>query len=111
MSKIGRLDRRIHFQRATLNDDGLSQVEEWADHGSPVWAQKTDVSDGERWRADEVQAEITTRFLVRYSGFTADLTPKDRLISDGVEYNITGIKEGAGRRQWLEITAAARADQ
>ena len=111
MSKIGRLDRRIQFQRAGLVDDGFSQVEIWADHGFPVWAHKTDVSDGERWRADEVQAQITTRFLVRYSDFTADLTPKDRLISDGVEYNITGIKEGAGRRQWLEITAAARADQ
>ena len=111
MSKIGRLDRRIQFQRATLNDDGLSQVEEWADHGSPVWAQKADVSDGERWRADEVAAQITTRFLVRWSAFTADLTPKDRLVSDGVEYNITGIKEASGRRQWLEITAAARADR
>ena len=106
-----RLDRRIQFQRVALNDDGLSQVEEWADHGSPVWARKTDVSDGERWRADEVQAQITTRFLVRYSDFTADLTPKDRLVSDGVKYNITGIKEASGRRQWLEITAAARADR
>ncbi len=111
MSKIGRLDRRIQFQRATLVDDGFSQVEEWEDHGTPIWAQKTDVSDSERWRANEVQAQITTRFLVRYSAFTADLTPKDRLVSDGVEYNITGIKEGSGRRQWLEITAASRTDQ
>ena len=110
MSKIGRLDRRIQFQRASLVDDGFGEVEKWEDHGSPVWARKTDVSDGERWRADEVQAQITTRFLVRWSGFTADLTPKDRLVSDGVKYNITGIKEASGRRQWLEITAAARLD-
>ncbi len=111
MSKIGRLDRRIQFRRFTLVDDGFSQVETWVDHGTLVWAQKTDVSDGERWRASEVQAQVTTRFLVRWSAFAADITPKDRIVCDGLEYNIAGVKEGDGRRQWLEITAAARTDQ
>lgn len=108
---IGELDRLVQFRRFTLVDDGFSQVEDWDDHGSPVWAQKEDVSDGERWRASEVQATVTTRFTVRWSPFTADITPKDRLVCEGLEYNITGVKEGRGRRQWLEITAAARADQ
>lgn len=105
----GKLDRRVKFQRATLVDDGFSGVETFADHGSPVWASKQDVSDGERWRAGEVAAHITTRFVVRYSAFSADLTPKDRLVVDGVTYGITGVKE-IGRREALEITASARAD-
>lgn len=58
-----------------------------------------------------MQASVTTRFVVRWSPFTRDLSPRDRLTCEGFEYNIVGIKEGEGRRQWLEITAAARSDQ
>jgi len=110
MKGAGKLDRRIQFQRFTETDDGFGAVQNWADHGSPVWARKTDVSDSERWRAGEVSATITTRFRVRYSSFTSSITPKDRLTYDGLTYDISGIKEGEGRRAWLEITAAARAD-
>lgn len=105
-----RLDRQVQFRRAVLADDGLSMVETWADHGGIVWAAKKDISDSERWRAGEVSANISARFLVRYSAFAGDITPKDRLVCDGVSYDITGIKEGDGRRQWLEITASARVD-
>ena len=104
------LDRRVQFLRATLTDDGFGQVEAFAPHGAPEPAAKSDVSDGERWRAGEVQAHITTRFTVRWSAFTADLTPRDRLTCEGRSYDISGIKETGGRRRWLEITAAARAD-
>ena len=107
--KAGALDRRVQFLRATLQDDGIAQVEVWAHHGAPVWAARRDISDAERWRAGEVQAHVTTRFTVRWSPFTADLTPKDRLVEGGREFDISGIKE-QGRRAFLEITAAARAD-
>ena len=110
MGKAGNLDRRVQFLRAALTDNGFEQVETFANHGNPVWASKRDVSDGERARAGEVAAHISTRFVVRYSAFTAGLTPKDAMTCEGVTYNIAGIKEIEGRRQWLEITAAARAD-
>lgn len=105
----GAFDRRIRFRRAKLEDDGLSTVEVWADHGAPVWASRRDISDAERWRAGEVQAHVTTRFVVRSSAFTRGIDPRDRLICDGREFEIVGIKE-VGRRDRLEITAAARAD-
>jgi len=107
----GHLDRRVQFRRATLTDTGLGLVETFANHGSPVWAHRRDVSDGERWRAGEVQAHITTRFTVRSSAFSRGLTPKDRLVCEGVEYDITGIKQTDARRTFLEVTAAARADE
>lgn len=109
--KAGALDRRVQFRRAGLSDDGFSQVETWADHGSAVWAAKKDLSDAERARAGEVSALVTTRFLVRWSTFSAGVTPKDRLICEGREYDITGIKESAGRHAAIEMTCAARADQ
>lgn len=107
---VGRLDRRVQFRRMALIDDRLQSREVFKDHGTPISAKKTDVSDGERVRAMQVQATITARFVVRWSPFTVDLTPKDRLVCEGVEYDITGIKELGDRRSFLEITAAARAD-
>jgi SPP1 family predicted phage head-tail adaptor len=106
----GQLDRRIQFLRATASDDGIAQDETFSNHGSRVWAQKKEISDGERWRAGEVAAHITARFVVRWSRFTAGITPKDCLVCEGRNYDITGIKEIEGRRQWLEITTAVRID-
>ena len=114
-----RLDRRVQFRRAALVTDGFGTRLAWNDanpaadnHGAPVWAEKADISDGERWRAGEVQAHVTTRFKVRCSAFAAGITPKDRLVCEGLTYDIHGIKEPPGtRRQWIEITASARNDQ
>ena len=104
-----RADRRVQFRRAALSQGPLGQVETWFNHGPAMPAEKRDVSDAERMRAGEIQAHITTRFRVRWSAFSAGLTPKDRLICEGLVYDISGIKE-LGRRRTLEITAAARAD-
>ncbi|MCW1932616.1 head-tail adaptor protein [Pararhodobacter zhoushanensis] len=113
------LDRRVQFRRATLVTTGFGSDWKWnevapdADNiGLLVWAQKTPISDGERWRAGEAAAHVTTRFVVRWSLFSSGITPKDRLVESGQVYDIHGIKELAGtRRQWLEITASARTDQ
>lgn len=111
MVEAGKLDRRIQFQRFTLTDDGFGQVEAFANLGNAIAAGKRDVSDGERMRAGEVSAQITSRFHVRSSAFTRDLTPADRLVFEGKTYNIYGIKELEGRKRLLEITAGARADK
>ena len=107
----GKLDRQIQFERFTLVDDGFSLVEEWADHGSPIWALRQDISDGEKWRAGEVAASATTRFHVRSTDFTRDIDPRDRLTCEGEAFNITGTKQVyPGRRQLIELTCARRTD-
>lgn len=107
--KAAALDRRVSFKRATLTDDGFGQAETWADHGSPVWASFQPISDAERLRGGEVAASLTARFRLRWSEFSSGLTPKDRLVFDGREHDIAGVKE-VGRREWVEVTASARAD-
>ena len=111
-------DRPVQFRRAQLIDDGLSTRWTWNDadpaadnHGPVHFAAKRDLSDGERWRAGEEQAHVTTRFTLRWSPFVDGITPKDRLVCEGVTYEITGKKDGAGRRRWIEFTCAARNDQ
>jgi SPP1 family predicted phage head-tail adaptor len=106
--KAGRRDRLLTFQRKSTTLDALgSETETWANIGQ-AWAERMDVSDGERWQAAQVQAQITTRFRVLRSDVTAYLTPRDRLICDCRTYDIQGLKEVA--REGFEITANARAD-
>ncbi|WP_277022248.1 head-tail adaptor protein [Paracoccus hibiscisoli] len=102
----GRMDRRVQFLRAGIIDDGLQErLGPHVPYGSPVWASKTPISDGERFRADTVAQDRTDRFVVRYSALTASITGKDRLVCEGVTYGIAGRKE-IGRREGIEITAS-----
>ena len=107
--RAGTLDRSIILQRATTTKNAFNEdVEAWAPLAT-VWSSKRDISDGERVRAAEVGAVIETRFQIRWSSVVADLSAVDRLLFGGLVYNITAVKE-IGRRQGLEITAAARAE-
>ena len=105
----GALDRRIQFRRLTRSDDGYGQAETWADYGTPIFASKTDVRDSEKVAAGQVSATTMSRFLVRWSSFTAGLTAKDRLVCEGREFGLIGVKD-IGRRQWRELTAVAESD-
>ncbi|MEA5163097.1 head-tail adaptor protein [Cereibacter johrii] len=106
-----RFDRRIQIQRATPADDGFASVEVWADHGAPVWAARADLSDGERWSAGEMAASVITRFTLYRTVFARGLTPKDRLVSEGRTFEISGIKESGAGGRFLELTCSARTDR
>jgi len=105
-----RLDRRVQFRKRSLASDGFGYAESWGDEGGLEPASKKDISDGERWRAGEVQAHVTTRFMVRWSAFTASVNPGWRVACEGLEYDIFGVKQ-VDRRRFIEITAAARNDE
>lgn len=105
MIAAGTLDRRLQVMRAALVDDGYARIEQFQAYGQPIRAARRDVSDGERIRAEQVGSTITTRFIVRRNSFTLTLTVKDRLICDGAEFAITGIKELG--REGFELTASA----
>lgn len=108
--RAGDLDRRITLQRAsTAQDHGTGEeVATWVPIAT-VWASKRDVSDGERLASAQVQASITTRFVIRWSLGVSDLNPKDRVMFEGRIYDIAAVKE-IGRREGIEISASAHAD-
>lgn len=108
--RAGSLDRRLTLRRRVVTTNALNEDVETFPDLATVWASKADVSDAEKVRAQQVGAEITTRFVVRWSVDLATLNPKDRCACEGREYEITGVKE-VGRRDGIEITASARADQ
>lgn len=104
--RAGDLDRRITVERAVKTTDAAGGVTlNWMAIGE-VWAQVLPISDGERWRAEEVAAHVTTRFRIRWG---LDVTAEDRIVYGGRNYEIFGVKE-IGRRVGQEITASARAE-
>lgn len=105
----GKRDRRVTLERWGFSrDEWGNPVEGWT-LLSRVWASKYDVSDTERLRASEVGSTLSTRFVLPWSKKVASLNTKDRLICEGTEYGIVGVKE-LGRREYLEVTGAARSD-
>jgi SPP1 family predicted phage head-tail adaptor len=107
--RAGRLDRRITIERATETRDAFNNpVLAWGPLAT-VWASVEHIRDSERWSAQEVGAAVQMRFQIRYSQAVADVNPKDRLTYEGREFDIVAVKE-LGRREGLELTAAARAD-
>lgn len=110
MLEAGKLDRRVTLLRSTTTtDDFGGEVHAWEEAGK-VWASKQDVRDAERYSAAETGATVTTRFQVRSSSLTRSIDARWRLQCDGLEYEIDAVKE-IGRREGVEITAAARAER
>ena len=100
----------LTIQRKTTTQDAFgAPVETWSTLAAGVYAEKTDVSDGERIAAAEVSASITARFRIIWSPTYANLNPTDRISCDGRTYDIWGVKE-IGYREGFEITAVARAE-
>lgn len=109
MLAAGSLDRRIRIERATTTKNGFNEdVQSWEELAT-VWAAKQEVPDGEKWRAGEVAASITTRFRVRWSTVISTVDERDRIIFEGRLFDITRLKE-IGRRVGREITASARSE-
>ena len=108
----GKLDRRITLVMDGVQDgrDAFNAPIMGSAVSLTVWASKEDVSDVERVRAQQVGAEITTRFRVRWSNAVSGFDATGRVLFDGREYSVSGVKE-IGRREGLEITAAARSER
>lgn len=111
MGAVMKYDRPIQFMRKAAGDDGFTaDAGVFAAYGDPLWASRTDISDGEKYAAAQVSAHATARFVVPWSDLTAEITPKDQIACEGITYDISGIKE-IGRRARREITANAQVDQ
>lgn len=102
----GELDRRIVIQRDTPTQDGHgNDVDGWADL-STRWARVIYGSGMERRQAAQADASQTATFEVRRDSVTAAVTPADRILFDGLVWEIAGaVRLG---RDGMAFTAIAR---
>ncbi|KQS87365.1 hypothetical protein ASG58_01465 [Rhizobium sp. Leaf383] len=108
------LDRKVTFQRVEKVVDSFNEeVETWSDLAT-VWARRRDASDSQKIEmlaAGQVGSFRVSRFTVRSSTLARSVTPVDRLLHDGVVWQINGVKElDEGRHRFIEITASRDAD-
>lgn len=109
-TQAGDLDTRVTILRATTTASQFNElVPTWSTLVT-LWAKRTDASAAEAYRAQEVGAQISARFKIRYSALAAGINPKDRVQLEGRTYNITATRR-IERNQWIEIDAVARDDQ
>jgi SPP1 family predicted phage head-tail adaptor len=99
-----KLDRRIELQHQVLTRNATTGEEEvgYTTYAT-VWAGKRDVRGREFFAAQQVNSDITTIWQIRYR---TDVLATDRLVIDGLYYNILPPAE-IGRRDGLEIQATA----
>lgn len=105
----GKLDTRIAIRRATITANAFNEpVETWGTLVT-IWAEAKPVLDGERLRAGQTIAQQQYRFTIRWSSNVDEVDPRDRVLYDGKDYDIEGVKH-LERNRWVEITATARAE-
>ena len=106
----GPLDRTITIEKRQYTLDAMGgEVITWVLIGNRA-ASSTPVKDGERFGNAEAIATITHRFQIRWNRAMWDqLDPKCRITFDSRLYDVVAVKE-IGRREGIEISATARAE-
>lgn len=102
--QAGRLDRYVTLQARTVTRN--AEGEDVATYATlaNVWAEKFDLRGREYFAAQQSRAEVTTRWRIRYRD---DLRAVDRLVYDGVAYDVVAPPAEIGRRLGLELVTTA----
>lgn len=97
------MDRRVTLQSRTLTTNAYGeQVVGYTDLET-VWAEKWDLRGREYFAAQQVNADVTTRWRIRYR---TDVSVLDRVVYDSVPYDINQVVE-IGRQGGLELLTTA----
>ncbi len=105
--RAGLLDRRITLMRrglGTQDANGGYPDAAYTAYATDIAARKEEVSGREYFAAQTKQAELVTRFTIRYR---TDVVATDRLVCEGRDYELTMPPSEIGRRVGLTIFARA----
>ncbi|MDE8651886.1 head-tail adaptor protein [Novosphingobium album (ex Liu et al. 2023)] len=109
MTPAGKRFARIAFERATIvrSQLGTKGPKSWARIGTPRFAAVFFGAGSERRAAAVEQAVQVATFNVLADSLTRTITVEDRIIHDGLAWDITGIVPiGQGPRE-IDFTATA----
>ena len=104
--QLGRLNRRVTIQSKSVTRDAYgAEVITWA-HVVEVWAAVLPVRGREYVALREAQADLTTRFVIRYR---AGITPAMRVVYGDANYDIEEVIDAEDAHHVLELMARAEA--
>ena len=102
--RAGKLDRRVTIlRRQQTGTDALGAPIFTYGEVATVWAQRTDRTADEAFSAEQRFARKQVTFRTRF----IELLPTDKLLSEGVTYDVKGSIE-IGRRAGIDIFAEAQ---
>jgi SPP1 family predicted phage head-tail adaptor len=99
MTEIGDLRHLVELREPTVTRNDLNEpTESWATVAT-VWAEKRDLAGRERFLAQALHSELTTRFVIHHR---SDVLATWRVRYAGDDYQIEGKPQDPdGRRRWL----------
>lgn len=107
--QAGKMDRRVTLRRRAVAsaDTNRSKAVTYVAYAT-VSAEKSDLSARELVQASTTEAEIASRFRIRYR---SDVAATDRLTCEGRDYEVIAPPQEVGRReyQWLLTRVVANA--
>ncbi len=101
--RLGLLDRRATLQhRVRTPNEHREDVITYVQYDE-VYAGKLDLRGREFFAAQQVNADATVKITLRYR---SDIRPTDRIVIDGLNYNVLHVAE-IPRRRGIEVLATA----
>lgn len=69
-----------------------------------IWCKYDEKGGNESFSSGRLETSTTVEFMTHYRD---DITTQDRLVLDGLYYNITRVENVERKDQWLRITATS----
>jgi SPP1 family predicted phage head-tail adaptor len=104
--RAGELDRRVKLERLFAETQPDGQVVEKYQEVARLWARVEPLGGREGFGQQQFVATGDVRFTIRWRD---DVTPLERIVWDGREYDIVSVAE-EGRREGLLVVGKARAE-
>lgn len=96
----GKMDKRITVQQLVLTQDQYGATSQnWVDVAS-MWAHVWDTSTSHAFISDKQTSAVTTKVRIRWRD---DIKPYMRVVFRNEFYEITGVLDPSGRREYLEL--------
>lgn len=102
---IGERRHRVVFQTSTVSQNALGEPTQSWSNLCISWALVQPMKGTERFRANQIQSEVTTRIVTRNRSELSALSPGDRASWNGHTYDIKSVIARDHRMAELEILA------
>ena len=96
----GKLRQRVTIQELVRTDDGYGGITETWQDVATVWAAVEPLRGNERYRAQQVQSELSHKVTMRYR---AEIKPQTRLLYGVRVLEIEAVLASGGRPPRVEV--------